>query len=106
MPPNAVQSSGMSTPHSHCGRANAAGSAIKPKHRFEATFNCAGAPCAQAQTLSSPVNGRDDAQTAGVLATVGSVSTVTSKSRFGFAPYERSLAKLLPLDPISISLRI
>src|ERR1035437_6028418 len=56
---NEVQTSGTNTSHSHCGHAKTASPGSTAKHSFEKTSKCTNAPCAQAQTLSSPVNERD-----------------------------------------------
>src|ERR1035437_6623458 len=59
---NEVQTSGTNAPHSHCGHAKTASPGSAAKHSFENTSKCTNAPCAQAQTLSSPVNERDGTQ--------------------------------------------
>src|SRR5450759_898928 len=104
---NEVNTSGTNTPHSHCGHAKTASPGNATNHSFENTSRCTNAPCAQAQSLSSPVNGRDGSQPGGVHFTVlAPVPAVASNILFGKAKHERALTKLLPLDPLSVGLRI
>ena len=102
-----IASFGMNAPHSHCGHAKTAGPSNSATPHFESASNCAGAPCAQVQALSSPVNGRDVAELKGVhFAVLASVPAGASNSLF--RSYKRDCApiNLLPLDPLSVGLRI
>jgi hypothetical protein len=104
---NEVHTSGTNTPHSHCGHAKTVSPDNAANHSFENTSKCTNAPCTQAQSLSSPVNGRDGSQPGGVHFTVlASVPAVASNILFGSAKHERALTKLLSLDPLSVGLRI
>jgi hypothetical protein len=102
-----LSTSEANAPHSHCGHAKAARPSSAANHSFESTSQCTNAPCAQAQTLSSPVNGRDDARPEGVhFAVVASGPAVASNILSGSAKHGRALTKLLLLDLLSVGLRI
>ena len=102
-----VGTSETSISDSHCGHANRARPSSAANHSFEKTSKCTIAPCAQVQTLSSPVNGRDGIQPGGVyLAVPASIAAVASNILLGGARHERALAKLPPLELLAVNLRI
>jgi hypothetical protein len=93
-------------PHSHCGHASTARPVGPADQGIENSDKCTNALCAQAQTLSQ-VNRLDGAKPGSVyFAVLASVPTVVSNFVFGTAKHEFALAKLVPLDPLSVSLRI
>ena len=95
-----------SAPHSHCGHAHTARPGTAANHNFEDTSKCTDASCAQAQTLSRTTN-LNDAESGSVhFAVLASTPPVASDVQFGNTKHEYSLTRFLPLDPLSVSLRI
>lgn len=104
---NEADLSETNTPRSHCGHTKSVKPSSAANHGFENTSHCANVPCLQAQTFSSPVNGRDGAQPLAVhCAVLASVPAVASNILVGSANQERALTMLLPVHPLSVSLRI
>ena len=93
--------------HSRCGHTTSARACSPADRSFERKSQCNNAPCAQAQTLASPVTGRNGAQTVNVhLSAVPLLPAVTSNIQCGMPANELALTKLLPTSPLSVSLRI
>lgn len=102
-----VGRSEMNAAHSHCGHAKAFRPTGGSNHSFENASSCMNASCAQAQTLSSPVNGRDITKHHGLrLAVLVSVPAPPSNDLFGSPKCECALTKFLPLGLLSVGLRI
>lgn len=95
-----------SAPHSHCGHARTARPGSAASDSVENTSDCSNAFCAQAQTPSRTTN-LNDAESGRVHFTVlASAPPVASDVQLGNIKHEYSLTKFLPLDPLSVSLRI
>lgn len=93
-------------PHSHCGHVHKARQGNAANHSVENTSDCSNAPCAQAQTFSL-VNSVEDTDSGRVHSSLLlSVPTVAFNVSLSIAKHECALTKFLPLDPLSVSLRI
>ena len=93
--------------HSRCGHTTSAKTSNGDNESFESTSHCNSAPCAHAQTLASPVTGRNAARTADVHLPVDpSLPPGTSHIHCGRSANELALTKLLWTSPLSVSLRI
>src|SRR5579863_7519795 len=93
--------------HSHCNHAGAARRHAAGGRGFENASDCHGASCLHLQTLASPPNGREAAPPkAARCAVVAAVPAAAPAALVGSAPHQRAALKLLPLDPLSVHLRI
>lgn len=95
-----------SAPHSHCGHVHKARQGNAANHNVEETSKCTDASCARVQPLSRTTN-LNDAESGSVhFSVLASVPAVAFSVRIGTAKHEYALSKFLPLDPLSVSLRI